>query len=220
MKHLRLFLAALLGTASSVLLRVVRRQRRSKGIAMDQRPFRPLATPRNVVRTDLPAELRQFYARNEGVGLERSPESMVRLCLLSEVEKHAWRDVHIFGKDEPPPGWDDFEAFSIGISSYLDWIYLVQQAPCCPPGSILTIGVGIAGPGGRGEHTFECALVLASSFDEWLTHLERNDWFEYGLYPGRIWELPAARQSELRTYYKAMNPGIDWETPPPPDFEQ
>ena len=219
MKHRRLFLAALLGTASSVLLWAVRWHPRRKGLGMDQRPFRPLTKPRNVARTDLPAELRRFYAQNEGVGLESSTKRIVRLCRLSEAEKHTWRDIHIFGEDEPEAGWDDFEAISIGVSSFLDWIYLVQRAPCCPPGSILTIGVSVAGPGGRGEHTLEYALVLASSFDEWLAHLKRYNWFEFGLAPGEIWELPTARQSELRACYKAMNPGIDWETPPPPDFE-
>ena len=187
---------------------------------MDHRPFRPLARPRKIVRMGLPAELLQFYARNEGVGLESTAKRLVRLCRLSEVETHAWRDIHIFGDDEPEAGWDEFEAVSIGVSSFFDWIYLVQRAPCCPPGSILTIGVGVAGPGGRGEHTLEYALVLASSFDEWLAHLQRYDWFEYGLAPGEIWELGAARQSELRAYYKALNPGAAWDACPPPDFER
>lgn len=176
---------------------------------MGPKPFQPLKTPRVVDRADLPPELVRFYERNEGVGLETSPERLVRLCTLAELQEYAWRDVPIFGSD-PEPGWDDFRGIYIGVSSYHDGIYRVRSAPCCPAGSILTFGPDVAGPGGVGEHTLEGPLVLAPSFDEWLGRLARLDWFEFGLAPGDIAERPRAERSALRAYYKALNPGIRW----------
>jgi hypothetical protein len=179
------------------------------GDDMDSKPFQPLESRRSVGRTDLPPDLARFYEENEGVGLESNPERMVRLCRLSEVKEYAWRDVPIFGV-EAEPGWEDFRGVCIGVSAFLDRIYWVRRAPCCPTGSILTFGPDVAGPGGMGDHTLEPTLVLASSFNEWLDRLARYDWFEYGFGPGAIWDLPDAEQSELRAYYRSLNPGIEW----------
>ncbi len=186
------------------------RHLRVRGMIVQSRPFAALEQPRSVGRVDLPADLRQFYERNEGVGLESSPDRMVRLCRLSEVARKLWRDLPIVG-NELMPGWEDFEAFYIGVSSFLDGIYWVQRAPCCPTGSVLTMGPDVAGPGGTGTQTLEGTLVLASSFSNWLAHLQKYHWFEYGLGPGAIWDLPASDQSELRAYYKNLNPNIRWE---------
>jgi hypothetical protein len=176
---------------------------------MDARPFVPLETPRSVDRSDLSPDLIGFYESNEGVGLESSPERIVRLCRLSEVKELAWRDIPIFGPEDMA-GWEDFQGLYIGISTWFDRIYWVRRAPCCRAGSILTLGVDVAGPGGQGDHVLEPSLVLASSFDMWLAHLARHEWFEYGLAPGAIWDLPDADQSELRAYYTSLNPGIQW----------
>lgn len=177
---------------------------------MEPKPFSELKAPRSIGRADLPADLVRFYERNEGVGLESRHKRSVRLCRLAEVKAYAWRNVPIFGSDAIP-GWEDFRGLYIGVSRYLDGIYSVRSAPCCPSGSILTFGPDVAGPGGTGDHALDGTLVLASSFDEWLTHLARCDWFEYGLGPGAIWDLPRAEQSELRAYYRALNPGIKWD---------
>lgn len=176
---------------------------------MDPKPFASLKTPRIVNRDDLPPELIRFYERNEGVGLRSSSKRIVRLCRLAQVREHAWRDVPIFGNEEEI-GWEGFRGLYIGVSSYHDDIYWARSASCCPDGSILTFGPDVAGPGGEGEYVLEPSLVLASNFDGWLPHLARHDWFEYGLAPGEIWELPNAEQSELRAYYAALNPGIPW----------
>jgi len=177
---------------------------------MDAKPFTPLERPRAVARVDLPPDLLRFFRHNEGVGLESSHERDIRLCRLSEVKEYAWRDVPIFGADDDP-GWDDFRGLYIGVSSFLDRIFWVRKAPCCPEGSIFALGPDVAGPGGAGEYAMEPSLVLASSFDEWLTRLARYDWIEYGLGPGAIWDLPEAEQTELRAYYRSLNPGIEWE---------
>lgn len=176
---------------------------------MESRPFSLLATSRDLGRNDLPPELARFYEKNEGIGLQSPADRIVRLCRLSEVKTCAWRDVPIFGSEDEA-GWNDFEAFHVGVSLYHDGIYWVRQAPCCPKGSILTIGPDLAGPGGDGPDTIEPSLVLASSFDGWLTHLARYAWFEYGLAPGNLADLPASDQSEMRAYFKVLNPGISW----------
>jgi hypothetical protein len=176
---------------------------------MDAKPFLPLERPRVVGRRDLPPDLLWFYERNEGVGLESSSERIVRLCRLAEIKEYAWHDVPIFG-DDNDPDWQDFLGLYIGVSSFHDRIYWVRRAPCCPAGSILTLGPDIAGPGGKGDYVMEPSLVLASSFDEWLAHLARYDWFEYGLAPGAIWDLPDPEQVELRSYYRGLNPSTEW----------
>lgn len=56
-------------------------------------------------------------------------------------------------------------------------------------GSILALGVDIAGPGGSGPAALECSLVLASNFEQWLKRLESCDWTEYGLVPGELSNL-------------------------------
>jgi hypothetical protein len=134
---------------------------------------------------------------------------LVRICLLNEVVRIGWRDLHILGTDECP-GWEQFVAYRIGISSFFDEIVYVIEAPVCPLGTILTIGVDIAGPGGNGSAALEPSLVLAKSYPEWLRHLEENSWIEYGLAPGGIMELPISRQRSLLKYYQSLNPGIRW----------
>jgi hypothetical protein len=170
----------------------------------------PLEGPRGLGRSDLPEDLVRFYARNEGIGLESDPETPVRLCRLSEVEHVAWRDVPIFG-ERAIPAWGDFEGWLIGVSSYLDFIYLVERAPPCGRGAVLMIGPDVAGPGGRGPDQLEASLVLATSFPNWLAHLKRCGWLEYGIAPGEIWDLSEDNRAELLGYYKSLNPDINWQ---------
>ena len=174
---------------------------------MNPRPFVPLAESRPV--EGLPPDLAAFYAENEGVGLESSPDRLVRLCRLDEVLRIGWRDLHIFGND-PWPSWERFAAYRIGISSFFDEIVYVLDAPACPAGSILTIGVDISGPGGSGEAALKPSLILSSGLTEWLRHLERHGWMEYGLVPGSLVDLTEIEQRSLRHYYQSLNPGIDW----------
>ncbi len=181
------------------------------GMPLDQEPFVELASPRSVGIHGLPEEIATFYARNEGIGLESSPDFIVRLCKLDEIKPITWKELHIFGADDPPEGWKNFAGYRIGISSFFDEIIYVASAPVCPPGSILTTGPDISGPGGTGRHTLEYSLVLASSFDLWIAHLSKSKWIEYGIVPGGVNDLPVAKQQAMTAYYKALNPGINWE---------
>ena len=157
----------------------------------------------------MPPDLLNFYMANEGVGLGSSPDRSVRICRLNEVVRIGWRQLHLLGC-EPCEQWDNFAAFRIGSSSFGDEIVYVLKAPVCTPGAVLTIGVDVAGPGGSGLAAIEACLVLAVTFPEWLRHLERMGWVEYGLVPGGILELPEPTQHELRRYYFSLNPGITW----------
>ena len=176
---------------------------------MNPKPFVRLKQPRFLIRPDLPADLVKFYEQNEGVGLESSPNRVVRICRLKEVTRIGWRNLHILGREECP-GWERFAGLRIGISSFFDEIVYVLDAPCCSLGAILSLGVDVAGPGGCGPAPLESSLVLAVTFPEWLRHLERMGWVEYGLVPGGILELPEPTQHELRRYYLSLNPGIAW----------
>jgi hypothetical protein len=69
---------------------------------MDPKPFEKLTTRRLINRSDLPLDLAEFYAENEGMGLESSPDRIVRLCRLDEVSRVGWRDIHLDGKDDCP----------------------------------------------------------------------------------------------------------------------
>ena len=176
---------------------------------MDQKPFVRLTAPRIVEQLGLPIDLAQFYSENEGVGRESSPDRFVRLCRLNEVARIGWRDVHVLGAYEIPE-WELFAAYRIGMSPFFDEIVYVLNAPVCPVGAILAIGVDVAGPGGSGPATLEPSLVLASSFAEWLKRIEACGWSEYGLGPDDLAKLPAAEERQHRRYYQALNPGIPW----------
>ncbi len=174
-------------------------------------PYCRLVAPREVADRRLPDDLRQFFAGNEGIGLDSNPERIVRLCKLSEVKAVQWADLHIFGKYEPDPGWEEFAGYRIGISSFGDEIIYVLKAPVCASGSILTLGPDVAGPGGTGPLAIEPSLVLSPNFDEWLRNMERAGWREYGLTPGGIRELPRSQKDQLLRYYKGLNPKIKWD---------
>jgi len=177
---------------------------------VNPKPFVKLRQPRFVIRPDLPGDLVKFYEEHEGVGLESSSDRVVRICLLDELSRINCQDLHVIGKDTIP-GWSEaFAAVQIGISQFFDEILYVLKAPVCAEGSILTIGVGVAGPEGSGADILEAALVLANSFTDWLQHLKRMDWVEYGLIPGEIAKLPKSMQQGLRQYYLSLNPGITW----------
>lgn len=177
---------------------------------MDQRPFQRLARPRRVEIDNLPADLMAFYSENEGVGLESSPDRLVRLCQLNEVAAITWSDLHIFGKD-PVAGWESFRGLRIGVSSFFDDIVYATSSPSCSAGSILAFGVEVMGPGGTGPNRFECSLVLADAFSTWLKRLEQHNWKEYGLVPSEIQRLRSRIQREQLAYYQSLNPGIEWE---------
>ena len=176
---------------------------------MDQKPFARLPVPRRVAQAGFPTELAEFYSQNEGVGLESTPDRLIRLCKLSEVTPMAWSDLHIIG-DDPFEGWDRFSGLRLGISSFFDDIVYVINCPRCPAGAIMTLGMDIMGPAGNGPFPFECSLVLASSFSEWLQRLAAMQWLDYGLGPGELLQLPQPQQDEYYAYYKGLNPGIDW----------
>jgi hypothetical protein len=78
--------------------------------------------------------------------------------------------------------------------------------PSCPPGSVLAIGRDLAGPGGDGPFRMESTLVLAASFPEWLTHLERWGWVECAL--GGVEHVSVSQEQEVFRYYLALNPNI------------
>jgi hypothetical protein len=205
-----LLIAALLATGSAVVLFVVLANRGSSPLS-DPMPYRRLAAPREVADQRLPDDLRQFYASNEGVGLDSDPERIVRLCKLAEVKAVQWADLRILGEDKPARGWEEFAGYRVGRSSFGDEIIYVLRAPVCPAGSIFTLGPDVAGPGGAGPLAIEPSLVLSPNFDEWLRNMERAGWHEYGLTAGGIRELPNARKDQLLRYYKGLNPKIKWE---------
>ncbi len=180
----------------------------------DPQPFQPLRSARSLQREDLPEDLAAFYSINEGVGLHSSPERLIRLCLLNEVRRITWPNLHVFGA-EPFPGWETFSGYRLGISSFFDEIIYAEDCPCCPAGCILAIGANIVGPGGDGPYPFECSLVLAPTWTDWLRRLDSQNWMEYGLIPGEIDRLPRPTQLEQRDYYRSLNPHLEWEDTAP-----
>jgi hypothetical protein len=177
------------------------------------KPFVELPTPRPIHSLGLPDDLTRFYAMNEGVGLESNPERLVRLCKLTEVQPITWKDLHIFGREAPPKDWENFAGYRIGISSFFDEIVYVTAAPVCPAGSIMTIGVDVDGPGGKGGAALQYSLVLAASFDEWMRRLREYNWMEYGLVPGSLDELSPANRQALVDVFRRHNPEMQWTMP-------
>lgn len=184
--------------------------RREGWVQLNQKPFDRLPTAGRLVADNLPADLVSFYSQYEGVGLESSPDRLVRLCRLNEVERIAWSDLHNFG-DEPFAGWESFAGLRIGNSSFFDDIIYVSSSPCCPAGSILAFGLDVSGPGGSGPFPFECSLVLAATFSDWLCRLEKQKWIEYGLVPAEIPRLWPWRRRDQLAYYRSLNPSCEWD---------
>lgn len=174
------------------------------------KPFDKLPARRNINGAVLPVDLAEFYREYEGIGLKVHPDNPVRLCTLEEVKQIRWSDLHIFGTDEPLAGWEQFSGYRVGISSFFDEIIYVLKAPSCPPGSMIVLGLDIMGPGGDGPHVFECSLVLASSFENWIKRLEEKHWLELGLAPGEVEKLQPAERAAAIAYYKSLNPLLEW----------
>jgi len=178
-------------------------------MGVEQKPFNQLPVARSLERFDLPVDLAAFYERHEGVGLESTPERLLRLCQLDEITHVGWRDLHVLG-EEDVPGWEEFAAIRIGMSAFFDEVLYVTDCPCCESGAILCIGIDVSGPGGVGDARFECSLVLATSLSDWLERLERFNWVEYGLMPGQLADLSQDDEWELRSHFLRLNPAISW----------
>lgn len=173
---------------------------------MGLKPFVPLDVPRVVDRPDyLPIDLVAFYSTHEPV--DRGSDQTIELYPPDEVTRVGWKNI---SNADPPKGWGAFTGFQIGMGSYFTKILYVLTAPTCPAGSILAIGtylVGWAREDGDPD-AIDGAVVVAPSFPAWLAHLERWEWDEpvcvgVGGYPRPEWE-------ELRRYYLAFNPNMDW----------
>lgn len=175
-------------------------------------PYHQLNRRRTVNRDDLPADFREWYSRHEGCGLEADPDRSVRLCRLSEAQVIGWGDIRMNGGNDLPrsdPSYD-FRAVRVGVGSFFDDIVYILRDEFYPPCSVVAYGNDVAGPDTEGAKGLPCALVLGKGFAEWLRHLEKCRWVEYGLTPGEIGKRPAAEQVELRRYYRQLNPGVSW----------
>lgn len=168
---------------------------------LNPRPFVRLPE-RRAVPIDWPADLADFYATHEGVGLESTPERSVRLCRLDEVQRVIVADMRHFCGDDP--AWANFAGYQIGFSPFFDRVVYVLSAPVCQRGAILVFGYDIAGPGGFGSAVLEGELLLAETLANWLAHLEQCGWDEPGFYPGSI------EEPMVRAYYRRLNPAITW----------
>ena len=106
----------------------------------------------------------------------------------------------------------------LGLEEYrrriIPYIKLMQDKY---PGILVAVPATPVGrvTGKKQERLREWNQVLASSFAEWLSHLEECDWIEYGLVPGELTGLPEIKQRQHRAYYQALNPGISWGTTEP-----
>jgi hypothetical protein len=176
---------------------------------MGPKPFARLATPRVVERADFPPDLAAFYSANEAVTFEGFDYGSLYLYPLAAVQRVSWSDVDWH---DTPEGWEAFDALLIGGGCHGESIVSVLSAPCCPAGAILALGGQLDWNGGAGPFTYQLSLVLGASLSEWLRHLERFDWWEYGV-GFDIPSLPPARQQQLRAYYLALNPHVEWPEP-------
>jgi len=169
---------------------------------MEQKPFVALSRSRTVI--DLPSDLASFYSQHDGIGLESSPDVSIRLCKLREIRRVDSQDILVL-KDRDSTAWRAFSGLSIGIDSWFDDVVYVLSAPCCDAGTIVLFGPDVAG-----SPHLENALILASSFDQWLVNLQHNGWVEYGACPGGLVDKKAAERDAIRHYYNQLNPRLEW----------
>jgi hypothetical protein len=93
-----------------------------------------LAARRVVDREGWPADLAEFYAGHEGVGLDNKDGHCIRMAKLAEVTTVGLKEI---GFDElPHAGWASFSAFVIGASDCGDEILYVRSGPGIPAGSV------------------------------------------------------------------------------------
>lgn len=178
---------------------------------MGPKPFLRLAVSRDVNRHELPSDLARFYADNEAIAFEGSDYGSIYLRPLREVKRVGWAGLGLLW--DAPAGWGTFDACLFGFGCHFERIVYVVDAPCCQPGAILAIGGQLDwGPGGTGPRSANACLVLGANLSEWLRHLEEEDWWEYAIGFG-IPSLPVEHQRELRAYYLALNPNIEWPEP-------
>ncbi len=169
-------------------------------------------SPRTALPGWLPADLMDFYAHHEGVGLDASADHPIRIGRLVEAAPVVMHDLHLYDDFPLNGGWDRFTGIRIGLGCFFEELIYVTQAPVCQPGSIMAFGSdGIEGPGGIGcDDDPEMSLVLAASFGEWIARLRIDNWDEIGLVPGELDRLPAERAAQLRTRLAELNPRSWW----------
>ena len=164
-------------------------------------PFQSLLS-RRVPDTNLPGDLQEFYSCNEGCGKQVEPRS-IRLCKHEDLRIVSWNDLHVLGGDPIPDGWQNFRAILIGVGAFFEEYLYVLESGVFKKGSILAMGISVIGPGGTGRYIIEPSLLLAKSFSEWLSSLERCNWIEVGLHSGEVnGKAAQMRMNDL----KAMNP--------------
>ena len=174
---------------------------------MALKPFIDLKVSRAVTIAWLPEVLRNFYRTHEGL---TNVDQGIRMCRLNEVAEIRWKDLHIFGTYPPNGGWASFRGIRLGASAYFDEIFYVLEAPVARSGSIIAFGVEVNGPGGTGDEAFEPSIVLAASFEDWIDRLRKDNWEDYGLFPGGIHRLQQERQMQLNKQLLSLNPKISW----------
>lgn len=177
---------------------------------MDPKPFIELKKLRRVSVDWMPGDLKEFYEAHEGLGLSSTVDSDVRLCKLREVKQITFADLDYVIGPKPSAGWKAFSAIRFAMGCFGDHICYVKSAPSAPAGSVMSFGFDVAGPGGTGDEALVNSLLLSEDFDHWIVRLERDQWIEYGLVPGGIDDLPAARKSELGAHFRRLNPRITW----------
>ena len=171
---------------------------------MDPKPFRTRKVRRSLAGSELPEDLKAFYARHEGVGLDR-PVRAIRFCPLRDVQPVRWKDLHVVGWRDKCP-WRSFSAIRLGMSSLFDELLYILKCPASGPGAIMAFGADMTnGPGGTGDKLHPMSLVLAPSFSEWLARLERLDWNEPGIGCSSV-DYQGAEWKALKRYYGALNP--------------
>lgn len=180
---------------------------------MGLKPFAQLVTPRQVNRPELPQELVQFYSTNEAIEFEGLEYGSLYLHPLRDVKRVGWAGLDLIG--DCPERWESLDCFLIGSGCHFEKIVYVVSAPCCQPGAVLALGGqldwGLVGTGSSGSD-LAWGLVLGASLYEWLRHLEEYGWWEYAI-GFDIPQLPVERQRQLRAYYLALNPSIEWPEP-------
>lgn len=195
---------------NSFLQRIVDRLRQVVGLSNSPPPlpFYRLNQARTL-EGQLPEELAWFYRHHEGIGLESHPDHLIRICKLHEVQRIKWKDLHVIGGQEMP-GWENFTAYRIGVSSYFDEIVFVVDSPACPSGSILVTGVDIIGPGGQGPYIYSESLILARNMQEWIRSLQETNWNYIALHPGEYPQLPPSDRKDIGDHLRSLNPKLNW----------
>lgn len=163
-------------------------------------PYYRLAERRVVSLSFLPPDLAEFYSQYEGSGIDHFVDLSIRFACLSELEVFPSKGNTML-LDQLASDWGGYTGIMIAATIFGEEIYYTLTGTI-PRGSILLVGCNVP-PG-----IAEAMLLLSTTFQEWIGHLEQHDYHEDAVVQRE--DLPGEEIDQLNKRLAKINPM--WDT--------